>query len=132
MASKKTVSTPNAPKPVGPYSQAVCVNGWLFVSGQIPIDPATGEMVEGEFEAAARRALENIKAIVEAAGGKMDDIVKVTVYLRDISKFSVFNKIYEEFFEREYPARVVIGVAQLPKNADIEVEAIARIDNCKS
>ncbi len=119
--------TERAPKPVGPYSQGVVVNGWLFVAGQIPIDPATGRLVEGSFEDKVRRVLENIKAIVEAAGGSLEDIVKVTVYLRDISKFEEFNRVYSEYFKKDPPARVVVEVSNLPKGVDVEVEAIAYI-----
>jgi 2-iminobutanoate/2-iminopropanoate deaminase len=125
--AKRVVYTDKAPKPVGPYSQAVLVNGWLFIAGQIPLDPATGKMVEGSFEDKARRVLENIKAIVEAAGGSLRDVVKVTVYLRDISLFERFNKVYSEYFSEEPPARVVVEVSNLPKNAEVEVEAVAYI-----
>jgi 2-iminobutanoate/2-iminopropanoate deaminase len=125
MASKRVIHTDRAPAPVGPYSQAILAGGWLFISGQIPIDPATGKMVEGSFEDKVRRVLENIKAIVEAAGGSLKDIVKVTVYLRDIGRFDEFNRIYSEYFKEEPPARVVVEVSNLPKGADLEVEAIA-------
>jgi 2-iminobutanoate/2-iminopropanoate deaminase len=125
LAGKKVVRTDKAPAPVGPYSQAVLAGGWLFISGQIPIDPQTGRMVEGSFEDKVRRVLENIKAIVEAAGGSLKDIVKVTVYLRDISRFEEFNRVYSEYFKEEPPARVVVEVSNLPKGADLEVEAIA-------
>ncbi len=125
--SKRVIYTDKAPKPVGPYSQAVLVNGWLFIAGQIPLDPSTGRMVEGSFEDKVRRVLENIKAIVEAAGGTLKDIVKVTVYLRDISLFDRFNKVYSEYFSEDPPARVVVEVSRLPKDSDIEVEAIAYI-----
>ncbi|ABM80089.1 RidA family protein [Hyperthermus butylicus] len=131
MASKQVVRTDKAPAPVGPYSQAILAGGWLFISGQIPIDPSTGEMVEGSFEEKVRRVLENIKAIVEAAGGSLDDIVKVTVYLRDISRFAEFNKIYSEYFRENPPARVVVEVSNLPKNAELEVEAIAYLGDGK-
>ena len=121
----ESVYTPEAPKPVGPYSQAVRAGCFLFVSGQIPIDPSTGEMVRGDFEEAARRVLENVKAIVEAAGGSMDDIVKVTVYMTDLTLFKAFNTIYAEYFRDRKPARAVIGVASLPLDAPLEMEAIA-------
>lgn len=128
---KKVVFTEKAPKPIGPYSQAVCVNGWLFISGQIPIDPATGEFVKGDFKAQVERVLENIKAIVEAAGGTLDNIVKVTVFLRDITKFAEFNEVYSRYFPSNPPARSAIGVAALPRGAEVEVEAIAYIGQCK-
>ncbi|MCI4436580.1 MAG: RidA family protein, partial [Ignisphaera sp.] len=128
---KKVVFTEKAPKPIGPYSQAVCVNGWLFISGQIPIDPATGEFVKGDFKAQVERVLENIKAIVEAAGGTLDNIVKVTVFLKDMTKFAEFNEVYSRYFPSNPPARSAIGVAALPRDAEVEVEAIAYIGQCK-
>ncbi len=124
---KEVVYTDKAPKPVGPYSQGIKVGNFLFISGQIPIDPITGKLVDGSFEDKVRRVLENIKAIVEAAGGTLDNVVKVTVYLKDISKFQEFNKVYSQYFKEKPPARVVIEVPNLPLNADIEVEAIAYI-----
>jgi len=126
MKSIKVVQTDKAPKPVGPYSQAVIVDGWLFVSGQIPIDPKTGKLVEGEFKEKVRRVMENIKAIVEAAGGSLENVVKVTVYLSDIGKFSEFNEVYSEYFKDHKPARSVIE-AKIPKNAELEVDVIAYI-----
>ncbi len=122
---KRTIYTSKAPKPVGPYSQGVVAGGWLFVSGQIPLDPETGEMVEGGFKEKARRVLENLKAVVEAAGGSLEDVVKVTVYLADISRFSEFNEVYQEYFQDNKPARVVIQAAALPKGAEVEIEAVA-------
>lgn len=127
---KRTVFTDNAPRPVGPYSQAVCVDGWLFISGQIPLDPKTNSIVEGDFRTKVRRTLENVKAIVESLGGSLDNIVKVTVYLSDISRFAEFNEVYREFFPQNPPARSVIGVAKLPRDAEVEVEAIAWIGRC--
>ncbi len=124
---KKIVYTDKAPKPVGPYSQGILVDKWLFIAGQIPIDPSTNELVKGSFRDAVKRVLENIKAIVEAAGGSLDNIVKVTVYLKDIRLFKEFNEVYKEYFKKEPPARVVIEVANIPLNADLEVEAIAYI-----
>ena len=123
--AKQIIFTDKAPAPVGPYSQGVVAGGWLFIAGQIPIDPSSGKFVEGSFEDKARRVLENIKAIVEAAGGTLRDVVKVTVYLRDISLFERFNKVYAEYFSDEPPARVVVEVSNLPKGADLEVEDIA-------
>ena len=131
MTSKQVVHTDKAPAPVGPYSQAILAGGWLFISGQIPIDPSTGKMVEGSFEEKVRRVLENIRAIVEAAGGSLNNIVKVTVYLRDINRFAEFNKIYSEYFRENPPARVVVEVSNLPKNADLEIEAIAYLGDVK-
>ncbi len=121
------VYTDRAPKPVGPYSQGVKVGCFLFVSGQIPLDPETGKLVEGDFEEKARRVLENVKAVVEAAGGSLGDIVKVTVYMRDLSLFQEFNRVYSEYFRDHKPARAVVGVASLPLGVDLEVEAIAYV-----
>ncbi len=123
--AKRIVFTDKAPKPIGPYSQGVVAGCFLFVSGQIPIDPATGRLVTGSFEEQVRRVLENVKAIVEAAGASLKDVVKITVYLRDISRFEEFNKIYAEYFGEEPPARVVVEVSRLPRDVDLEVEAIA-------
>jgi len=118
------VYTDGAPRPVGPYSQGVRAGCFLFVAGQIPLDPATGRLVEG-FEEAARRALENVKAIVEAAGGSLSDVVKVNVYLTDLGRFQEFNRVYSEFFKDSKPARAVVEVSRLPLDAPLEVEAIA-------
>ncbi len=124
---KESVYTDGAPRPVGPYSQGVLAGELLFISGQIPLDPQTGKLVEGQFEDKVRRVMDNIRAIVEAAGGTMDDIVKVTVYLRDMGKFQEFNRVYSEYFKGVPPARVVVEVSGLPLGADLEVEAIALI-----
>ncbi|MEM1938907.1 MAG: RidA family protein [Acidilobaceae archaeon] len=123
----RVVYTPNAPKPIGPYSQGVIAGCFLYVSGQIPIDPATGAMVEGDFKVKVRRVLDNIKAIIEASGASLRDIVKVTVYLRDIRLFQEFNEVYSQYFPADPPARVVIEASNLPRGADLEVEAIAYI-----
>ncbi|AFH42869.1 YjgH/F family protein - putative translation initiation inhibitor [Fervidicoccus fontis Kam940] len=130
------VQTDKAPKPVGPYSQGIvarkilCSEGKecsiLFISGMIPVDPETGKPVEGGVEEQARRCLLNIKAVVEAAGGRLEDIAKVTVFLSDISNFDSFNKVYSEFFKDHKPARSVIG-AKPPRGYEVEVEAIAVI-----
>ncbi|MCS7111295.1 MAG: RidA family protein [Ignisphaera sp.] len=127
---RKIVFTEGAPRPIGPYSQAVCVDGWLFISGQIPLDPKTNSIAEGDFKERVRRVLENIRAIVEAAGGSLENVVKVTVYLKDISRFSEFNEVYERFFSNSPPARSVVGVAELPRNAELEVDATAWIERC--
>ena len=124
---KEVIVSKKAPKPVGPYSQAVKAGNFLFISGQLPINPATGEIVRGNFEEAVKVVLENVKSIVEEAGGTMDDIVKVTVYMKDLSLFSKFNEIYSQYFRDKYPARVVVEVSRIPKDADLEVEAIAYI-----
>ncbi|MEM4851849.1 MAG: Rid family detoxifying hydrolase [Desulfurococcaceae archaeon] len=128
---KVAVYTEKAPKPVGPYSQAICTNGWLFLSGQIPVDPITGSPIEGDFKVKVRRVLESIKAIVEATGGTLRDIVKVTVFLRNISRFQEFNEVYKEYFSEEPPARSVVEVSGLPRDSDLEVGAVAYVGKCR-
>jgi 2-iminobutanoate/2-iminopropanoate deaminase len=122
---KEAVFTDKAPRPVGPYSQAIVAGDLVFISGQIPIDPRTGKLVEGDFEDQVRRVLENIKAILEAAGLTLDDVVKVTAFLKDPSKFQDFNRVYSEYFKGSFPARTTVFVADLPAGAQVEVEAIA-------
>jgi len=129
---KTVIYTEKAPKPIGPYSQAVCVNGWLYISGQIPIDPATGRLIEGSFKDQVKRALENAKAILEAAGGSLESVVKVTVYLKDMSKFQEFNEVYSEYFKQAPPARSVVGVSSLPRNAELMIDLVAYLGHCKS
>ena len=119
------VSTNNAPAAIGPYSQATEVNGMIFVSGQLPIDPATGVLVEGDAKAVTRQSMNNIKAILEAAGSSMDKIVKTTVLVQDLGTFGDVNEAYGEFFGEKAPARACFQVAALPKGAMIEIEAIA-------
>ncbi|RLE51674.1 MAG: deaminase [Candidatus Methanomethylicota archaeon] len=121
---KETVFAEKAPKPVGPYSQAIKVGKFLFISGQIPIDPKTGKLVDGGIKEQTRRVLENIKAIVEAAGFSMKDIVKVFVFLRDLKQFPEFNEEYANYFKDNPPARVTVG-ADIPKGSLLEVSAIA-------
>jgi len=121
----KKVITDKAPRPVGPYAQGVIAGCLLFISGQIPIDPNTGELVEGDFKLKVRRVLENVKAIVEASGGSLKDVVKVTVFIRDIKLFQTFNEVYSEYFGNTAPARSLVEVSNLPRDAEVEVEAIA-------
>ncbi|MCE4601156.1 MAG: RidA family protein [Desulfurococcales archaeon] len=121
------IFTDKAPRPVGPYSQAVKAGCFIFISGQIPIDPSTGELIKEDFQRAVHRVLDNLKAIVEASGASLDNVVKVTVYLRDITRFPEFNKIYSEYFTGVKPARVVVGVKDLPLDSDLEIEAIAYV-----
>ena len=123
----RTVYTPGAPRPIGPYSQGVIAGCFLFISGQIPLDPVTGDLVEGDFKVKVRRVLDNVKAVVEAGGGSLRDVVKVTVYLRDISLFQEFNEVYREYFQEDPPARAVVGVSSLPRGVDLEVEAVAYV-----
>lgn len=125
--TKQTVHTTNAPQPVGAYSQAVKTGNLLFVSGQIPIDPDNGELVQGTFKERARQVLNNIKNIVEAAGTDMNNVVKTTVFLTDLSNFAEVNEVYSEFFVSDPPARAAVQVSKLPLGADIEIECIAEI-----
>lgn len=125
---KKVISTAKAPAAIGPYSQAIAVGGLLFVSGQIPLDPATGAMVEGGIEAQTVRVLENLKAIVEAAGTSLASAVKTTVYITDIGDFGKVNEIYGSYFTENPPARVCVEVSNLPKGALIEIDLIAAAD----
>ncbi len=125
--SKVIISTPKAPAAIGTYSQAVRAGDTLWVSGQIPLDPLTKEMVPGDIEAQVRRVFENLKAIVEAAGGSLDNVVKATIFLIDLSHFALVNKVMAEYFREPYPARAAVGVAALPRGAQVEVECIAQL-----
>ena len=113
-----------APKAIGPYSQAVGAGGAVYLSGQVALDPATGQIVAGDFDVQARRAFDNLKAVAEAAGSSLAAAVRVTVYLTDLGQFSVANKVMAEYFSEPYPARVTIGVAALPRGSAIEVDCI--------
>lgn len=124
MSSIKHIETLNAPLPVGTYSQAVQAGNLLFISGQIPIDPHTSKMVEGDFAAEAKQVFDNLKAIAIAADSHLGNTVKLTVYLRDINQFSKINEVMENYFATPYPARVLIEVSRLPKDATVEVDAI--------
>lgn len=121
---KKIIATNNAPAAIGPYSQAVELNGTLFISGQIPVNPATGEMPQG-IEAQTRQVLKNIGAILEADGLTYNDVVKTTVMIANMADFAAMNAVYAEFFTEDKPARVCFQAAALPKNALVEIEAIA-------
>ena len=123
----KTVHTDNAPQAIGPYSQAKIFGSVVFSSGQIPIDPATGELVSGGIEEQTRRVCENLKAVLEAAGTSLEKVIKTNCYLKDINDFAAFNKVYAEYFT-EKPARSCVGGLQIPKGALVEVEVIAEID----
>lgn len=122
--NKNVISTTNAPAAIGPYSQAIEVNGFVYASGQIPIIPATGELAEG-IEAQTKQALTNVKGIMEAAGLTMGNIVKTTVFIKDMNDFAKVNEIYATFFDGDFPARSCVEVARLPKDVLIEVEVIA-------
>jgi len=121
----KVVHTDAAPQAIGPYSQAVESGGLLFVSGQIPLDPATGALVAGGFAEQAARVMANVGAVLDAAGCARSSVVKATVYLTDLARFAEFNEIYAGFFGQHRPARAVVGVAALPRGAQVEVEAVA-------
>jgi len=125
--SKQVISTANAPAAIGTYSQAVRVGDTIWVSGQIPLDPLTKEMVGGDIEAQTRQVFANLNAIVAAAGATFDDVVKANVYLTDLSHFALVNKVMAEHFREPYPARAAIGVASLPRGAQIEVECIVAL-----
>ena len=127
MADRVKIHTEKAPAAVGPYSQAVMCDGFLFVSGQIPLDPTTGELVQGNIEAQVRRIVQNMEFIVKEAGGELKDIVKTKIFLMDMQNFALVNSVYAEYFGDILPARSAIQVAGLPLGAQIEMEAIARI-----
>jgi len=130
MSEKKAVSTKNAPAAIGPYSQAVRVGDFLYTSGQVGLDPATGVLVQGGIEAQTTRVLENLKAVLEAAGVDIVHVVKTTVFLKDMNDFAAMNAIYGKYFTPEgvvAPARSTVEVARLPKDALVEIEAIAKV-----
>jgi 2-iminobutanoate/2-iminopropanoate deaminase len=122
---QQEVRTEKAPKAIGPYSQGIKAGGLVFVSGQIPIVPATGELNTGTIEDQMRQVLENLSAVLEAAGCSLGDVVKVTVFLQDMNEFSKMNAVYGEFFKPPFPARAAVQVARLPRDVKVEVEAIA-------
>jgi 2-iminobutanoate/2-iminopropanoate deaminase len=123
----KTIATEGAPRAIGPYSQAVAGGGFLFASGQVPLDPATGELVPGGIEAGVERVFDNLEAVLEAAGASLDDVVKTTVYLLRMSDFAAMNAVYARRFGNHRPARSTVAVAQLPKDAAVEIDVIARL-----
>lgn len=121
---KKRIHSDDAPSAIGTYSQAIAAGKLLFISGQIPLDKDTMEIVEGDFEARARQVFRNLDAVARAAGAGLDHAVKLTVYLTDLGNFATVNKVMEEFFSEPYPARAALGVSALPKGADVEADAI--------
>lgn len=127
MSNKKAIHSKHAPAAIGTYSQAVQAGNLVFLSGQIPLLPDTMEVVDGDFEARARQVFKNLQAVAAAAGGSLDDVVKVTIFLTDLSNFATVNKVMESFFEQPYPARAAVGVASLPKGVDVEADAILAI-----
>ncbi|NQT80459.1 MAG: RidA family protein [Candidatus Aminicenantes bacterium] len=122
---KKEIKTDKAPKAIGPYSQAIMANGLIFASGQIAINPSTGELIAGTIEEETRLVLNNLKAVLEAAGSSFDNVIKCTVFLQNMDDFSRMNAVYGEFFKPPYPARAAVQVARLPKDVKVEIEAIA-------
>lgn len=122
--NKTPIHTDSAPAAIGTYSQAIQSGSLVFLSGQIPLDPSTMEIVAGDFEARVRRVFENLSAVAEAAGATLGQIVKLTIYLTDLDNFATVNSVMAEFFDQPYPARAALGVASLPKGADVEAEAI--------
>lgn len=126
MPELRTVATDQAPAAIGPYAQAVVSDGWIYVSGQIPLDPQTMEMVEGGITAQTHRVLQSLKAVLEEAGGGLDTVVKTTVFLSDMGNFAAMNAVYAEYFGDHRPARAAVQAAALPRNVDVEIEAVAR------
>jgi len=122
---KQEIKTEKAPKAIGPYSQAIVANGFVFASGQIAIDPSTGELNTGSIEEQTKLVLNNMKAVLEAAKSSFDNVVKCTVFLQDMDDFSSMNAVYAEFFKSPFPARAAVQVARLPKDVKVEIEAIA-------
>ena len=125
---RQAVSSESAPKAIGPYSQAIRAGSLLFLSGQIPLDPATGAMVDGDVASQTHRVFANLKAVLEAAGGTFDNVVRTTVYLADMNDFAVVNEIYGTYFSSPAPARATVQAARLPKDARVEIDAIASFD----
>lgn len=124
MTNKAIIHTEAAPEAIGTYSQAVKVNNTVYLSGQIPLNPETMELVEGDFAAQAHQVFKNLRAVCEASGGSLQDIVKLNLFLTDLSNFPIVNEVMAEYFEQPYPARAAVGVAQLPKGAVVEGDGV--------
>jgi len=122
--SKHAIHSDHAPAAIGTYSQAIRTGDLVFLSGQIPLDPTTMKFVDGDFEARARQVFENLKAVASAAGGDLDRVVKLTVFLTDLANFATVNSVMEDYFQKPFPARAAVGVAELPKGADVEADAV--------
>jgi reactive intermediate/imine deaminase len=122
--SKQPIHTDDAPAAIGTYSQAIQAGGLVFISGQIPLVPDTMEVVDGDFEKRARQVFSNLEAVARAAGGSLNDVVKLTIFLTDLDNFATVNAVMEDFFEQPFPARAAVGVASLPKGVDVEADAI--------
>ena len=125
---KQAVSSPDAPKAIGPYSQAVRAGQLLFVSGQVPLDPSTGQLVNGDIAAQTRRVFDNLGAVLKAGGRSFADVVRTTVFLADMNDFAAMNEVYGQYFSQPYPARATVQVARLPKDARVEIDVIASFD----
>jgi 2-iminobutanoate/2-iminopropanoate deaminase len=121
---KDVISTERGPKAIGPYSQAIRANGLVFLSGQIPFDPATGQIIDGDIAAQTARVLDNVKAIAEAAGSSLDKAVKATVFLKDMNDFAAMNEVYAKYFAHQPPARSTVEVARLPRDVRVEIELV--------
>lgn len=128
MANRSIISTENAPKAIGTYSQAVKVGGTVYLSGQIPLDPKTMSLVDGGMENQITRVFENLQAVCVASGGALQHIVKLNIFLTDLSHFALVNEVMARYFEQPYPARAAIGVAELPKGAAVEMDGILELD----
>lgn len=124
---KKVIATDRAPKAIGPYSQAIVANGMAFLSGQIPLDPATNQMVEGPIEVQTERVLENLKGLLEACGSSLDRVIKTTVFLKDMGEFTKMNEVYGRYFTADPPARATVEAARLPRDVKVEIECIALV-----
>jgi len=124
----RIIATPNAPTAIGPYSQGVASQGFVFLSGQIPLDPATGKIVDGDITAQTERVLENLKAVLESSGSSLAKAVKTTVYLTDMREFAEMNEVYARYFPENPPARATVEVARLPRDVRVEIDCIASID----
>jgi 2-iminobutanoate/2-iminopropanoate deaminase len=123
----ESIQTDRAPQAIGPYSQAIKANGFIFASGQIPLDPATMRIVEGGIEEQTGRVLDNLKAVLEAAGSSLDRVVKTTVYLADMNEFAAMNEIYAKYFGSTKPARATVQVARLPRDVKVEIDVVALV-----
>lgn len=126
---QQKISTDSAPNPIGPYSQAVIAQGkFLYTAGQVPIDPVTGQVLDGDIKVQTRQALKNVEAIVKAGGASLKTVVKTTVFLKDMNEFPAMNEVYAEFFSESKPARSTVEVARLPRDVKVEIEAIALVE----
>ncbi len=125
--SRQIISTSNAPAAIGPYSQAVRYNGLVFCSGQIPLDPATGELVEGGITKQTTRVLENLKAVLEASGCSLGSVLKTTVFMKDLNEFAAMNEVYSHYFNENPPARATVEASRLPRDVHVEIECVAAV-----